>query len=42
MKPPRGCRHTIIADTTLNIIEGQIGEDIDVKDKEVYTILEEN
>lgn len=42
VKLPRGCRHTIIADTTLNIIEVQIGEDIDVKDKEVYTVLGEN
>lgn len=36
VKIPRGCKHTIIAETMLNIIEVQIGEDIDVKDKEVY------
>lgn len=34
-KLPRGCKHTIIAETTLNIIEVQIGEDINVKDKVV-------
>lgn len=31
-------RHTIIAKTTLHVIEVQIGEDIDVKDKEVFTL----
>lgn len=36
VKLPRGCRHTILAETTLNVIEVQIGEDIDVKDKEVF------
>lgn len=39
VKIPRGCRHTIIAETVLNIIEVQIGEDIDVKDKEVFDVL---
>lgn len=39
VKLPRGCRHTIIARTALNIIEVQIGEDIDVKDKQVYSVL---
>lgn len=39
VKIPRGCRHTIIAETTLNIIEVQIGEDIDVRDKEVFQRL---
>lgn len=33
-------KHTIIAKTTLNVIEVQIGEDIDVKDKEVYDLEE--
>ena len=41
VKIPRGCKHTIIADTTLNIVEVQIVEDIDVKDKEVYQQLED-
>ena len=30
---PRGCRHTVIADEPLKIIEMQIGEDITVDDK---------
>lgn len=34
----RGCKHTIIAKTTLNIIEVQLGKDIDVKDKAVYEL----
>lgn len=38
VKIAHGCRHTIIAGTTLNVIEVQIGEDIDVKDKEVFVI----
>lgn len=38
VKLPRGCRHTIIAETALNVIEVQIGEDIDVKDKEVFEL----
>jgi len=33
---PRDCKHTIIAETTLNVIEVQIGEDTDVKDKKVF------
>jgi len=31
-----GCRHTVIADTDLKIVEVQIGKDIDVKDKKKY------
>ena len=31
-----GCKHTVIADTDLNIIETQIGEEISKKDKYVY------
>lgn len=33
---PRDCKHTIMAKTTLNVIEVQMGNDIDVKDKDVY------
>ena len=38
VKIPQGCKHTIIADTTLSIIEVQIGEDIDVNDKEIFPL----
>lgn len=31
-----GCRHTIIADTELKVIEVQLGGDINVEDKKVY------
>lgn len=30
---PAGCRHTLIADTELKVIEVQLGDDISVKDK---------
>ena len=30
---PAGCRHTIIADTELKVIEGQLGREISVQDK---------
>lgn len=33
-----GCKHTIIADTALNIIEVQLGEDIDVHDKHKFEL----
>lgn len=33
-----GCRHTVIADTDLNIIEVQIGREISVHDKEKYEL----
>lgn len=33
---PAGCRHTIIADTEITIIEVQLGKDISVEDKKVY------
>lgn len=33
-----GCKHTIIADTELKVIEVQTGEDIDVNDKEKYPL----
>ena len=31
-----GCKHTVIADTNLNIIETQIGEEISKKDKYIF------
>lgn len=33
-----GCRHTLIAETDMQIIEVQLGTDINVKDKEKYEI----
>lgn len=33
-----GCRHTIIADTELNVIEVQLGEEISVEDKQKYAL----
>lgn len=33
-----GCKHTVIADTALNIIEVQLGEDIDVHDKHKFEL----
>lgn len=33
-----GCRHTVIADTDLEIIEVQLGSDISVNDKKVYRL----
>lgn len=38
IKIPHGCKHTIIAKTIVHIIEVQMGEDIDVKDKEIYEL----
>lgn len=32
-----GCKHTVIADTELDIIEVQLGEDINVEDKKKYS-----
>ena len=31
-----GCKHTVIAETTISILETQIGEEISVKDKKKY------
>ena len=31
-----GCRHTVIADTELKLIEVQLGKDISVDDKEKF------
>ena len=36
VKLPLGCKHTLIADTDMNVIEVQIGEDITREDKTVY------
>jgi len=36
----RGCRHTIIADTELKVIEVQLGKDISVHDKLKYELIE--
>ena len=33
-----GCRHTIIANTNIELIEVQLGKDIDVKDKKKYEL----
>ncbi len=35
-----GCRHTIFADTELKLIEVQLGEEIDVHDKQKYQLSE--
>ena len=35
-----GCRHTIMAETELEVIEVQLGKDISVKDKEVFVLAE--
>ena len=33
-----GCKHTLIADTDMNVIEVQVGKDISQADKTVYTL----
>ena len=33
-----GCRHTIIADTELHVIEVQLGKEISVQDKQKYEL----
>lgn len=33
-----GCKHTLIADTDMNVIEVQVGKDINQADKTVYTL----
>ena len=35
---PAGCRHTVIAETELKLIEVQLGNDIDVHDKIKYEL----
>lgn len=36
LKMPAGCRHTVIAETALELIEVQLGREISVQDKEKY------
>lgn len=38
IKLPLGCKHTVIAETELRIIEVQLGRDIDIKDKQKHNI----
>ena len=38
IKMPAGCRHTIIAETELKLIEIQLGKDITVKDKQKFDL----
>ena len=33
-----GCRHTVFADTELKMIEVQLGEDINVRDKQKFAL----
>ena len=35
---PRGCKHTVFAETELKMIEVQIGKDISVEDKIKYDL----
>ena len=35
---PAGCKHTLIADTKLGVIEVQIGKDISVDDKQKFDL----
>ena len=35
---PAGCKHTLIADTAIQAIEVQIGEEITVADKQKYPL----
>jgi len=35
---PAGCRHTILADTELQVIEVQLGREISVQDKQKYAL----
>lgn len=37
---PAGCRHTVFADTELQIIEVQVGREISVEDKRKYPLPE--
>ena len=39
LRMPAGCRHTILADTELQVIEVQLGKDISVQDKHKYPDL---
>ena len=35
-----GCKHTVIADTALQLIEVQLGKDISVSDKHKHELTE--
>ena len=35
---PAGCKHTVIAETKLQLIEVQLGTEISVSDKHKYTL----
>ena len=35
---PSGCKHTIKAETDVRLIEVQMGQDIDVKDKTIHQL----
>ena len=38
LRMPAGCKHTIVADTELQVIEVQMGKDISVHDKEKFEL----
>ena len=38
IKMPAGCKHTVIADDALSMIEVQIGKDISVHDKKKFEL----
>lgn len=38
VRMPAGCKHTVFAETGLQLIEVQLGKDIDVADKEKFTL----
>ena len=37
---PKGCKHTVVAESELKIMEVQLGYDIDVADKVKYSVVE--
>ena len=39
LRMPAGCRHMLLADTELQVIEVQLGKDISVQDKKKYPPL---
>ena len=39
LRMPAGCRHMLLADTELQVIEVQLGKDISVQDKKKYPHL---
>ena len=38
IRMPAGCKHTIIADTSLQVIEVQLGREISVEDKQKWKL----